>query len=129
MSSRPAHYRAGVVSGLAMAWWLYPRFNLLQCFGVFLGALIGSSAPDWLEISRWWSGKRHSVIPHRTITHWMLGWFVLTAWVGMHGFSHRQFEWFLGFGFCISATLHVLMDALTPMGVPIAHPWRRTRLR
>ncbi|WP_186214898.1 metal-dependent hydrolase [Burkholderia gladioli] len=130
MSSKPVHYTAGAVLGAGAAWQTWSFFEPWQVALVFAGCLCGSSSPDFLELPWWsWFGTRHSLIPHRTITHWMLAWVILTAWVWLRLWREQSFWWCIAAGFCASSLLHVLMDYNTPMGVPVFHPWKRTRRR
>lgn len=90
-------------------------------------AYVGAIAPDRLEIARWkdqgfwpWSRKRvrQSVIPHRSLTHWVMPWalmVVVGVWMGW------PILWALGFG----GLLHCLLDGMTPMGVPVVNPAKR----
>jgi len=94
-----------------------------------IGFALASKAPDWLEIARWDSGRRSSVLPHRTITHtwwvWVLAW--IAAWYLLEQ-HHLPFSFFSGF--CAGALWHILADAMTPMGVPVLNPFgRRWRMR
>lgn len=87
-----------------------------------LGVFIGSTAPDWLELPVWRNGERSSVIPHRTITHWMSLWFVVLALLAvLPAVPITNF----GQGFCVGVLLHICLDAVTPMGVPIFVARRR----
>ncbi|WP_018871491.1 metal-dependent hydrolase [Thioalkalivibrio sp. ALgr3] len=95
------------------------------------GAYLGSTAPDALEIPRWkeegfwpWSRRRvrQSAVPHRTVTHWLPAW-VLLALVG--GFQGWPILW----GFALGGLLHVTLDWLTPMGIPVWRPDVRHSLR
>jgi len=128
MSSKSVHYVAGVAVGAAVAYTAQGLFTSWQLALIVLGCLWGSSAPDWMEISGWtWWGRRYSLIPHREITHWLLGWVLCTAYVVMRARESGDFYWYIGMGFCIGALVHVLMDALTPMGVPLLLPFRTGR--
>ncbi|WP_425953155.1 metal-dependent hydrolase [Ralstonia pseudosolanacearum] len=130
MSSKTAHYAAGVLLGLGVAYAVHDTFTGWQTLTIFLGSLWGTSAPDWLEISGWtWWGTRLSLIPHRTVTHWMLGWVLLTAWVAIQAYTIGSLGWCVAFGFCLSALSHVVMDYWTPMSVPVFHPYKRARRR
>lgn len=96
-----------------------------------IGIFLGSTAPDWLELPSWdkRTQKRISVIPHRTITHWVLGWVILLGQcLGMLRQGQTP-ELLFAAGFCGGAILHCFLDATTPMGVPWIFPWRRQNLR
>lgn len=128
MSSKAVHYAAGSLLGAGAAWLTASWFDPWQSALLVGGCLWGASAPDWLEISgRTFWGRRVSLIPHRRITHWMLGWCAVTAWVLLNLAQRQSFQWCIAAGFCLSALLHVLLDYRTPMSVPVIHPWRRSR--
>lgn len=128
MSSKAVHYSAGVVLGGISVFVGKESFEFWQLGLIAFGCVWGASAPDWMEISGWtfW-GKRISLIPHRTVTHWLLGWLLATAWALWSALNDGSLEWCMALGFCLSATIHVLMDAPSPMGVPIVNPFRRPR--
>ena len=139
MSSKFTHFVAGTALGSIVASAHFGNFHEAISAGMlFVGAVAGSSAPDWFEISRWKRGRRRifrqndpdvrlSLVGHRTITHWLLLWVFTSLYYAMlilvEPLSPKTT--FL-FGFCISGLLHVYMDSRTPMGIPIYHPWRRT---
>ena len=85
-------------------------------------ALLGSTAPDWLE----WLIKAVSDhnVKHRGVTHYVLGWmmglaFALLLW-DFHGILA---------GFFWGGLTHVLADSLTVSGVPFSpHSDRRFHL-
>lgn len=89
---------------------------------------ISSLLPDTLEFARFDpSGRRSSIIPHRTITHW---W---PIWAGLLGFTcyiHSSpidyplflFNYVL-MGISASALTHLACDAITISGIPILHPF------
>jgi len=74
-------------------------------------ALLGSTAPDWLE---WLSGALGRKVKHRTVTH------VVTYWM-----TAMLFFWLLwdfhgiGLAFAYGGFTHVFADSLTIMGVPL----------
>jgi inner membrane protein len=72
-------------------------------------------------------GTRYSLIPHRTITHWMMAWIAATIWTMWHAVTDGTFIWCIAAGFTLSGLTHVLMDARTPMGVPVYHPYKRRK--
>jgi len=82
----------------------------------FAGAFAGASAPDWLEMP--FPGGR--VIPHRTITHvpwlWVAGLFI--------ALGYMEGSWLLPLviGFILASLLHLAMDSLSPMGIPLINP-------
>lgn len=110
---------------------LEPHWSIL----VGILAILGSTAPDWLEIPWYFNplglsdNPRKSLIPHRRITHWVLGW-VLMLLAGIYGIV--QDYTLLGYcvvGFSAGCLTHLLFDIPNPMGVPLFHPWHRTSLK
>ncbi|WP_018949074.1 metal-dependent hydrolase [Thioalkalivibrio sp. ALMg11] len=96
-----------------------------------VAAYLGSTAPDALEIPRWkeegfwpWSRRRvrHSAVPHRTATHWLAAWVLLALAGVIQG-------WPVLWGFALGGLLHVTLDWLTPMGIPVWRPDVRHSLR
>lgn len=90
----------------------------------WVSALPASTAPDWLEIR---VGDR-TLIPHRTVTHWVLPWAALLAagvfWLAQApGIAPAVMA-----GFAVGGLTHLLGDSLTPMGVPLWTPFRRVAL-
>ena len=92
---------------------------------VAVGAMAGTSAPDWLEIShavkvrgKW---VRKSVIPHRTITHWVPPWIALAVWAYV---SDINLLW----GFAVAALMHLATDIPNPSGIPVISPFKNTSL-
>jgi membrane-bound metal-dependent hydrolase YbcI (DUF457 family) len=108
-------------------------FAVIATMGDYItaaGVVIGSTAPDFLEIPRWNNGARSSVLNHRTITHWFPLWFLLIGYAWLHRFGSNEFDYFLWtffFGYGLGGLLHILMDMATPMGVPIVLPFAKNR--
>lgn len=100
-----------------------------------LGIIVGARGPDRLELPRFnYKTKiRRSLIPHRTLTHWPVFWFVLT-FASCLFFAIAQDALLraitsVGIGFCASSWLHLAMDILTPAGIPLRTPFgKRTSL-
>lgn len=138
MSSKPVHFISGTALGICAALACFKAYGPVQAAAVLFGAIAGSSAPDWFEISRWKKGKkrwlkpddqdvRQSLIGHRTLTHWFLLWAFLSPYCAYLVFKNpADIAHVFFFGFAISGLLHVLMDAQTTMGIPVLHPWKRT---
>jgi inner membrane protein len=84
-------------------------------------ALLGSTAPDWLE---WILKALGQNVKHRGVTHYVLGWvvallFALLLW-DFHGLL-AAFFW--------GGLTHVLADSMTVSGVPFSpHSDRRFHL-
>ena len=86
-------------------------------------ALSGANAPDWLEIaSRNKEGERRSVIPHRTITHWLPLW-ILGLWWGTANAGDTVGSFVIGF--TIGGLMHLAMDWPNPLGITVWVPWKR----
>ena len=93
-----------------------------------LGCLAGATAPDWLEVPIRFGETRVSLIPHRTFTHWIAAWVAVAIWAAyMCATTVNSLVYAGALGFACSALLHCLMDALTPMGVPILSPLKRKK--
>lgn len=97
-----------------------------------LFAVPGGTAPDWLECSWWAFGNRSSLIPHRTVTHWVAMWVGVLAYAMLKLCQHENGFWLLVWpvvaGFSIGALSHCLCDAMTSMGVPVLNPFTRKSL-
>ena len=81
-------------------------------------ALIGSTAPDWLE---WVLKATGNPVKHRTVTHWVIGWII--------GLIFCAAIWDvggIGAAFFYGGLTHVLADSLTVTGVPFS-PWSDRR--
>ena len=99
--------------------------------------IFGVNAPDYLEIRK----KEKTVIPHRTITHWIPLWICLFLY-SLFSINSTYFDFFsyIHFekldtvvasallGFSIGGLLHLLFDLPNPMGVPLLTPWHRVSL-
>lgn len=100
-----------------------------------LGIILGARGPDRLEVPvfNFRTKVRRSLIPHRTLTHWPGFWifFTLISYVLFLTIENTVFQVFacVILGFCISSWLHLLMDIMTPTGIPIITPFgKRTSL-
>jgi membrane-bound metal-dependent hydrolase YbcI (DUF457 family) len=142
MSSKAEHFRAGATLALVSAALAYCALDdSLGALLIAAGCFLGSSLPDQLEIAwhtggrvkrgwfgpRYTEGTRHSLIPHRTITHWLVLWCAVLGWVLWKTLDEPTRLNLFALGFVMSGWVHVLMDSRTPIGVPLIHPWRRTR--
>jgi inner membrane protein len=75
-------------------------------------AVLGSTAPDWLEYVLKICGYR---VKHRTVTHVLLYWLVGIA------FFKLVIDWHnIGLGFCVGGFSHVIADSFTIAGVPFS---------
>lgn len=138
MARRFGHHATGV--GAAMiAYAVVYGCKLDYGWFAAIAAYSGSSAPDWLEIPNvkkgWFGGVkrdgngdmiRTSVIPHRTITHWLPAWIAFFVMSLIH--IHDNFLWGTGFGFALGGLVHLLVDIPNPMGIPIFSPFHRYKL-
>ena len=86
-------------------------------------AVPGATAPDWLELAWFRKGVRHSLIPHRTWTHWLLPW----GWLYGYAFLSLDLQpWAsAALGFAVGGLLHLLMDLPNPSGIRFLHPFRQ----
>ena len=75
-------------------------------------AMIGSTAPDWIEYILKICGHR---VRHRTVTHVVMYWVaaMLFFWLVI---DYRHF----GLGFAIGGFSHVIADSFTIAGVPFS---------
>lgn len=113
---------SGVALGGVLAAEALQAQAYLEASAVMALAVAGSRAPDSLEGYRWVGGKRLSLIPHRTITHWPAPWIVLgvVGIVQMPGWAVAGVV-----AFSLGGLLHLLFDAMTPSGIPLIHPFAK----
>lgn len=125
------HRLTGVGSGaLAAGIVLSLTQNPVYAAAASVVGFAGATAPDWMEIP--WGGlfgKRHSVIPHRTWTHWLFPWAAFLVLAASHPLLANTVPGALLLAFCIGGLTHLSMDLPNPMGIPILHPRRRKSLR
>jgi inner membrane protein len=92
-------------------------------------ALFGATAPDWLEIA-WYDvaqQRRRSVIPHRTLTHWVPLWVALFL-AGLY--IAPTLAGSAALGFAAGGLTHLLCDWPNPTGLPFGTPFgKRHSLR
>lgn len=99
---------------------------------VLLFAYVGGVAPDNMEMSfnaskEGEAYRRGSIIPHRTITHWLPVWLLL---LGSLFFARGDRLIMISLlPFVLSAIVHLLADASTVSGIPVYHPFSRARFR
>lgn len=125
-----------IVNGcISLVTWIVSG-DILFSLAVFLAA----SAPDTLEISyRSSSGyKGYSrVINHRTITHWWPLWVFLWYYSLQISFfladithTNTSITHYLNsfiLGYAVGGIVHLSVDALSPMGIPILTPFSKSR--
>ncbi len=121
---------------LVGAWFLRDTPAPMESAGLFtpwlprsvpfvLGAMLGARAPDWLELAEFsaFFSRRISVIPHRTLTHWPWLWILALVVVvnllpAYTEYPGREVIWGL-LGFVSTGFLHILLDMMTPTGIPL----------
>jgi hypothetical protein len=104
--------------------------NPVYAFAAGVVGFAGATAPDWLEIP--WAGffgTRHSIIPHRTWTHWLFLWVCLLGLSVGHPLLAETVAGAMLMAFCLGGLTHLIMDLPNPMGIPILHPNRRRSLK
>ncbi len=115
------HHIAAAGGGAGLFFWAAELVPLQDATVLGVACVLGGKAPDWLELPLWNGQGR--LIPHRRITHWVLGWI---AALGSSTFIDPPVSMAVA-GFSIGCLIHLSGDLLTPMGVPVLHPWARTR--
>lgn len=128
MFVRSATHKLSGVIAAAGFYWLASVIDFPTAPHMAVGVILGSTAPDWLEIPSWQKdGARKSVIPHRSITHWVAMWSFLLSLAALWPSQH-VIKYILA-GFAFGGLMHCLLDGCTPMGVPTVLPWRRKKSR
>lgn len=97
----------------------HPGLSLAIQGACLLAAYMGATTPDDLECPIYRNGLRRSIIPHRTLTHWLLPWSFATGYLVVAPGALR----IALLSYCAAALLHVLMDACTRKSVPVLFPW------
>lgn len=120
----PGHKLFGMGLAVAVGSVLAPHLGLVASGVLIAAAYPGTTAPDWLEIS---IGSRR-LIPHRTVTHWLMPWLTLLGISLFLASNHLLAGAALG-GFALGGLSHWFGDLGTPMGVPVLHPARRVSVR
>lgn len=105
-------------------------FTTLHDSGILIFALafaISAGLPDTLEFAQFDpSGRRSSILPHRTITHWWPLWgslFLVAYFLHSNGSYLLFLLKYALMGVSASAFLHLACDAITVSGIPILHPF------
>jgi inner membrane protein len=115
-------HRATGLGAAAIAYSIAHAYHGLPWLAAAL-AIPGATAPDWLEIAWFKKGIRHSLIPHRTWTHWLLLWGALYSWALL---SLQRELWASALlGFAVGAMVHLVMDLPNPSGIRFLHPFRQ----
>ena len=138
--SKNGHQMVGVALAVMSFSWIHAMgYVWLLSIAGAIAAFFGSTAPDWLEIShaerdangRW---QRHSIIPHRTLTHWVPLWIALLLWsarslLHTHGAPVLTGSAYAALmGFAIGGIGHLLCDIPNPSGVPVFLPVAQGRI-
>lgn len=118
------HKLTGAALAFALGYIEHQQGNVMEAALVAAGALFGARAPDWTEIARWENGRRYSLIPHRGPTHWPGVWIIGLVLAILYLPSPYVD---IAKGFCASALLHLFMDVMTPMGIPLWNPFTKKR--
>lgn len=129
------HFQTGIAFSISAFLFSKDLGGLHWISAIF--CIIGVNSPDYLEIRRGGS----TLIPHRTITHWIPLWLIIFFY-SVFSLNSNYFDFFsyLHFpqldtleasallGFSIGGLLHLLFDLPNPMGVPLIAPWKRVSL-
>jgi membrane-bound metal-dependent hydrolase YbcI (DUF457 family) len=130
--TRTAHITSGAILALSAI----SHYNLISDIqlpdiwlaGLVISILAGSTAPDWMEIPYFSKtlNTRVSIIPHRTVTHWLLLWggilfYCLIDW--NNPLTPYDPMILIVLGFSMGAVTHCIMDWLTADGVPVFVPF------
>lgn len=125
----PTAHRTGGIFAAMLG--LLPGLSLStrEAIPYAVGALIGATLPDRMELPIWNNGVRTSLIPHRTLTHWVVPW-LFAGWFSVkHVMAHGGMLWWGVTGVVAGVMTHLFLDWLTPMGIPIISPFSRSSAR
>lgn len=117
--NQTGHHITAAAMAAAGAALTLPDWGLLQISVGIIAVMAGASAPDWLE-----GFGPIRVLPHRTFTH--IPW----VWTMIFMAGASQMHTLMGvaiMGFSASALLHLLMDAMSPMGIPLWLPFQKRK--
>lgn len=122
--SPTGHKFTAAALGVALATPLLAQGEVMESALCLAGAMFGARVPDWSEMARWIDGKRYSLIPHRGPTHWPGTWLAGLILSIMFLPSPIKEP---AIGFFAAAILHLIMDIMTPSGIPLLHPFAKNR--
>jgi len=120
--SPTGHKFTAAALGVALSAPLIANELMMEAAMCFAGVMFGARVPDWSEVAKWVDGKRYSLIPHRGPTHWPGTWIIGLIISAMY--LESPFREPL-IGFFSAAILHLVMDIMTPTGIPLLHPFSR----
>jgi inner membrane protein len=92
-----------------------------------VATLMGSSFPDIGELVQFRGRWRTSLIPHRTLTHW-IPLYVLIIYAlpivapGLPWWAANCIK-----GICFGSLLHIALDMFSPAGIPLVNPFGARR--
>lgn len=118
MASKKAHYATGVAAGVIAAGIVTdagmggPYY--LVAILTLAASVLGSTAPDWMEIA-WWRRKHKLWVTHRTWTHWGIPWAAL-CYFSYEALSTERWAP-VAFGFAAGGLMHLLGDWPNPRGL------------
>lgn len=95
---------------------------IILALSFFVGVLVGSRSPDWLEISFFINDKNKRVIKHRTLTHSPWLWLFVIFISSMFATDYPVMSLF-GIGWAAGSILHILIDMGSPTGIPLGSPF------
>jgi inner membrane protein len=113
-----------LITAAALAYAVYERSASPT---LTLGTLLGSSFPDIGEIVQFRGRWRTSLIPHRTLTHWIPLYVVIIAALPLVASELPWWAVNLIKGICFGSILHVVLDMYSPAGIPLLHPFGARR--
>lgn len=108
-----------LITATALAYAVYERSASPT---LALSVMLGASFPDVGEFVQFRGEWRSSLIPHRTLTHWIPLYVAVLLW--MH--SAPLGPWWLQnliSGICLGSILHVALDMFSPAGIPLWNPF------
>ncbi len=120
--SPTGHKFTAAALGVALSAPLFANELMMESVMCFAGAMFGARVPDWSEVAKWVDGKRYSLIPHRGPTHWPGTWIIGLVLSMMYLESPYKEPMI---GFFAAAILHLILDIMTPSGIPLLHPFSK----
>jgi len=147
--NKPTHVLGGIVAGLTTQNFILSSFphvyststfsELFIPLSIMCGSMLGSVFPD-IDHKGSFIGKRlkiassviHHLFGHRGITHspfFCVGLSSLLAYVAFLFLSGwlQTFSLYLLLGFFVGMASHLLLDAITPSGIPLLYPVTKKR--